>query len=351
MSGSSLDGIDLAYCTFDHAEGRIKWSIDDARMIHFSNEWISKLREAPSLNGYDLMKLDAEFGIYVGEAVRQWMDEKILKPDLIASHGHTIFHEPHLHFTTQIGSGAHIAVITGIDTINHFRQADVAAGGQGAPFAPIADRDLFSGYDGFLNLGGIANFSIQLPAQIWKAWDICPCNQALNFLASKIEKRYDEDGTLAATGKIDATLLKKLKASFPASANAKPSLSNSKVESTWIDLLSTYHANINDLLATTIASIAQLINEHIASVQKTKANILVTGGGAHNSFLLQQLNAFGKSNSISFEKPDDQIIDFKESLLMAYLGYLSFNRQPFGIASITGAKEDTIGGSFHKANP
>lgn len=351
MSGSSLDGLDLAYCTFDNALGRIKWSIDAARMIHFSTEWINKLKEASSLNAKDLMKLDAEFGIYIGETVKLWTEETKLNSDLIASHGHTVFHEPQLHFTTQIGSGAHIASITGVDTITNFRQADVAAGGQGAPFAPIADRDLLSGYNGFLNLGGIANFSIQLPGQIWKAWDICPCNQALNFLAAKTGKRYDENGALATTGKINVELLEKLKVFFPANANAKPSLSNAKVESTWLDMLSTYNDSINELLATTVAAIAQLINEHIASVQKTKAKILVTGGGAHNSFLLQQINAFGREHSFSFEKPNDQIIDFKESLLMAYLGYLSYNRQPFGIASITGAKHDTIGGSFYKANP
>jgi anhydro-N-acetylmuramic acid kinase len=230
MSGSSLDGLDMAFCTFDESPGVLKWSITDARIIPFSELWIVKLSEASSISGKELMKLDAEFGIFIGESVKQWMDEKKLKPDLVASHGHTIFHEPQQHFTTQIGSGAHIALISGVDTINNFRQADVAAGGQGAPFAPIADRDLFSGYNGYLNLGGIANFSIQLTDQNWKAWDICPCNQALNFLASKKGMRYDENGAMASSGKIDTELSEKLKAFFPSTSAKKPSLSNATVQ-------------------------------------------------------------------------------------------------------------------------
>jgi anhydro-N-acetylmuramic acid kinase len=350
MSGSSLDGLDMAYCTFDNSSGNIKWSIVDAQIIHFSADWMNIIRKAPSMSGKDLMKLDAELGIYIGHAVKQWMDEKKLYPDLIASHGHTIFHEPLQHFTTQIGSGPHIATITGVDTINNFRQADVAAGGQGAPFAPIADRDLFSGYTGYLNLGGIANFSIELMDQKWKAWDICPCNQALNFLAEKKGMRYDENGLLAASGKVNAELLEKLKLIFTANAQEKPSLSNATVQNTWLDLLSNSIETTEDLLATTVQAIAQLINEHISSAQKREARILVTGGGAHNSFMMQQLNAIGSENSISFEKPDNLIIDFKESLLMAYLGYLSFNHLPFGISAITGAGRDVIGGSFHKSN-
>ena len=350
MSGSSLDGLDMAFCTFDESSGGINWSITDSRIIPYSEEWIMKLSEAASINAKELMKLDAEFGIHIGEKIKQWMDEKKWKPDLIASHGHTVFHEPQHHFTTQIGSGAHIATISGIDTITNFRQADVAAGGQGAPFAPIADRDLFSGYDGYLNLGGIANFSIQLTDQTWKAWDICPCNQALNFLAAKKGMRYDDQGAMAASGKINYDLREKLKKLFPAASGKKPSLSNATVQSTWLSLLAESMEDVDDLLATTANAVAQLINEHIASVQKTQARILVTGGGAHNSFLLQQLNAFGEEHAYAFEKPDDLIIDFKESLLMAYLGYLSYHHRPFGIAAITGAAHDTIGGSFHKAN-
>jgi len=350
MSGSSLDGLDMAFCAFDNSTGHIKWSISEAQIVPFPSEWIDKLKAAPSLNGKDLMKLDAELGIFIGEKIKEWIKEKHLRPDLIASHGHTIFHEPNQHFTTQIGSGSHIASLTGIDTINNFRQADVAAGGQGAPFAPIADRDLFSGYDGYLNLGGIANFSIQEADKNWKAWDICPCNQVLNFLAEKKGKRYDHNGSLAASGKVNSEVAEKLKAFFPAESKSKPSLSNETVHNTWVEVISTSKKDIIDLLATASFTIAQLINEHISTVKKENARILVTGGGAHNSFLMQKLNSIGHEYSFSFEKPDDLIVDFKESLLMAYLGFLSYQHQPFGIKGITGAVHDSIGGSFHKAN-
>jgi len=295
------------------------------------------------------MQLDAQFGIFIGEAIKSWIGEKNINADLIASHGHTVFHEPALHFTTQVGNGAHIASITKIDTITDFRQADVANGGQGAPFAPVADRDLFSGYDGYLNLGGIANISIQLSDQTWKAWDIAPCNQSLNFLAGKKGLSFDAEGTLASSGKIIPGMVEQLKNYFPPTSGKAFSLSNANVQNTWLDDLEHSQDDVLDLLASTTAAIAQLIIDHIEAVRNTPAKLMVTGGGAHNTFLLQQLNAYGKINSYSFDKPADLLIDFKESLLMAYLGYLSFYSKPFGIYSVTGAAHDSIGGAYFKA--
>lgn len=339
----------MAHCQFDQVTGKMEWSILEARTIPFTESWKSKLQNANTLQGFDLMQLDAQFGIFIGKEVKAWIEEKKINADLIASHGHTVFHEPELHFTTQIGNGAQIAAITKIDTITDFRQADVANGGHGAPFAPVADRDLFSGYDGYLNLGGIVNISIHLPNQTWKAWDIGPCNQALNFLAGKKGLSFDAEGTLASSGKIIPEVVSQLKKYFPPTSGNAFSLSNATVQKTWLDTLEHSQVNVQDLLACTTEAIVQLIIDHIAAVRETPAKILVTGGGAHNSFLLQQLNANGKNHSFSFEKPADLLIDFKESLLMAYLGYLSFYNKPFGIHSVTGAAHDSVGGVYHKA--
>jgi anhydro-N-acetylmuramic acid kinase len=188
MSGSSLDGLDMALCRFEDDNGKPDWAIVATSHIPFPAALLESLRSASTMSGYELMKLDADFGSFVGEQVRDWMNAHSLNADFIASHGHTIFHEPTQGFTTQIGSGAHIARLTGLDTITSFRTADVAAGGQGAPFAPVADRDLFNGYQAYVNLGGIANISMINPDGKWKAWDICPCNQALNHLAAKTGK-------------------------------------------------------------------------------------------------------------------------------------------------------------------
>ena len=169
-----------------------------SRTIPFTDSWKRKLQRP--IRCKVLISCNSMLNLEISLAKKSaWIGEKNINADLIASHGHTVFHEPALHFTTQVGNGAQIAAMTRIDTITDFRQADVASEGHGAPFAPVADRDLFSGYDGYLNLGGIANISILLPNQTWKAWDIGPCNQALNFLAGKKGLPFDSDGTLASS--------------------------------------------------------------------------------------------------------------------------------------------------------
>jgi anhydro-N-acetylmuramic acid kinase len=268
MSGSSLDGLDMAHCQFDQVAGKMEWSILDAQTIPFTDSWKSKLQMANTLQGFDLIQLDAQFGIFIGEEVKAWIEEKNINTDLIASHGHTVFHEPALHFTTQIGNGAQIAAITRIDTITDFRQADVANRGHGAPFAPVADRDLFSAYDGYLNLGGIANISIQLPDQTWKAWDIGPCNQALNFLAGKKNLPFDANGTLASSGRIIPEVVKQLKKYFPPTSGNAFSLSNANVHKTWLDELEKSQVNVQDLLACTTEAIVQLIIDHLVALQE-----------------------------------------------------------------------------------
>ena len=349
MSGSSLDGLDLAHCRFEPSAGRMEWSILDTRMIPYNDSWQGKLQHANSLSGAALMQLDAEFGIFIGEIVKEWLDEKRITADLIASHGHTVFHEPAKHFTTQIGSGAHIAAVTHVDTITNFRQADIANGGQGAPLAPVADRDLFSGYDGYLNLGGIANVSIQSADHSWKAWDICPCNQAINFLATKRGFAFDADGLLSASGKVIPEVVQPLLTFFPPTSGKAFSLSNATVQLTWLEYLDQLKLDVADVLASTTEAVARLIVDHISAMRKASSSILVTGGGAHHSHLMKQLNAIGRGRTISFEKPTDEIIDFKESLLMAYLGFLSYHGLSFGINGVTGANHDSIGGAYYKA--
>ena len=157
MSGSSLDGLDIAMCQIEEVDQQIKWELIDAITIPYSESWKEKLSKSSEISGYELMKLDAAFGEWIGHEIKMWMMGRNWHVDYIASHGHTVFHEPAFNFTTQIGSGAHIAEQTCIPTITNFRTADIARGGQGAPFAPVADKALFSEYDGFLNLGGIAN--------------------------------------------------------------------------------------------------------------------------------------------------------------------------------------------------
>lgn len=350
MSGSSLDGLDIAHCSFGDQEDDLKWSLTNSTTILFPATVENQLTTASALSGFDLMKLDAEFGKFIGVQVKNWLAQNDLQADYIASHGHTVFHEPALGFTTQIGSGSHIAYATGIDTITNFRSADIAGGGQGAPFAPAADHKLFPGYDAYLNLGGIANINILSEDGRHKAWDIGPCNQALNFLANKVGKPFDQNGDIASKGVIQNEIVSDLVAMFPFEDGHPKGLSNASIKSSWIQFLERSNENINDLLASTAEAIATLILSHISPLVSNETNLLVTGGGAHNSFLLNSLKSKASGKAIHFRLPAKEIIDFKECALMAYLGYLTVKGQPYGIKDITGASMDTIGGAIHKAS-
>lgn len=349
MSGSSLDGLDMALCRFEETSGQLNWEIIESVTIPYSSTWYHSLRTAPSMSGFDLMKLDAVFGEFIGHEVKIWMSGKNWNVDYVASHGHTVFHEPALGFTTQIGSGAHIAEQCCIDTITNFRNADVARNGQGAPFAPAADRALWPGYGGYLNLGGIVNIFLITEDNRWLAWDVGPCNQALNFLARKSGQEYDHGGMLASKGAVMDAIRHDLVAMFPFHGGYPKSLSNAQVQNTWIEYLDLRKEDPLDLQTTTTLAIADMITTHISAIAKRPSRIMVTGGGVHNDFLMDVLRKNGTDIAINFEVPAQQIIDHKESVLIAYLGYLTANNKPFGIHPLTGASGDCIGGALHKA--
>jgi anhydro-N-acetylmuramic acid kinase len=280
---------------------------------------------------------------------REWLQKNQIKADAIACHGHTVFHDPSAGFSIQIGSGAQIAAVSGIDTITQFRSSDIALGGQGAPLAPVADLHLFSGYSGYLNLGGIANITLLSKQGQWKAWDICPCNQVLNHLAGQIGFDYDPDGKHASTGKVIEALVNDLKKNYPPRAGEPFSLSNASVRLGWISHLEQQTFPVMDLLATVSRAIASIIMTHITDITIGQQQIMVSGGGVHNHHLMQLLREQGEKHGILFLKPADQIIDCKESLLMAYLGYLHLQQIPLPIHQLTGSRQDSIGGVLYKA--
>lgn len=349
MSGSSLDGIDYAACSF--SEGvPMPWQILDTVTVPYTDEWHQRLQDAPQLSGFELQRLDADLGSLIGTHIQNWIAGKSWKPDAIASHGHTVFHEPGLGFTTQVGSGAHILAECHLPVITHFRNTDVALGGQGAPFAPAADRQLYPGYQGYLNLGGITNVLVQTTTGEWKSWDIGPCNQALNFLARRTGHHYDEGGKLATLGAILDSIRHDLVAMFPYKEGTPLGLSNAQVAGSWIEYLLARQEDPVDLLSTTTLAIADMITMHLSPSLIRPAKILVTGGGAHNDYLLELLQRFGMDYGFTYEKPATQIIDHKESVLMAYLGYLYLHGKTSGIHQMTGAHSDSIAGAMFKYN-
>ena len=207
MSGSSLDGMDLALVKFNSENGKYGFNILKATTLPYSAEWEKLLSEAFHQKPEDLTDLDKAYGEYLGRQVLRFMQDNDVVPDFVASHGHTIFHKPEQHYTLQIGNGQALAKACGVTVINDFRSEDVSKGGQGAPLVPIGDKLLFSDYEACLNIGGIANVSYDENGQRI-AYDICIANQALNHLANQESLKYDKDGLLARSGKIDGALRK-----------------------------------------------------------------------------------------------------------------------------------------------
>lgn len=343
MSGTSLDGLDIAYCVFEQPAGAWKWQILQAETIPYSPQWKAHLEKVYQASARDYMQTHADFGTYMGDAVNNFIQkhgidkEKILA---IASHGHTIFHEPTKGFTTQIGCGAHISAGTGLRTVCDFRSLDVALGGQGAPLVPIGDKFLFSGYDAFLNLGGFANISFQRQDK-HLAFDICPVNFVLNSLCSSLGKEYDKNGKEAEKGLINNTVLQKLNGLDFYLQKHQKSLGREWVEEHIFPVLQKMDIP-QDALATFVEHIVEQIHQVI---EKNKLkSILVTGGGVFNTFLMKQLKA---KTQAQIQTPDPLLVNYKEALIFAFLGLLRLYNQANTLSSVTGASKDSVGGAIY----
>lgn len=337
MSGTSLDGVDLALCRI--SEGGKKYRILRAQTFPYSKEWKAKLKEAEQRSGDLLAEHDREYGQYLGTLCRDFLKGE--KADYIASHGHTIFHDPANGYTFQSGSGAEIAGLTGITTVNDFRTTDVSLGGQGAPLVPVGDALLFSQYTYCLNLGGFINVSYD-DNGVRRAYDIVPMNYVLNSLAQRMGMEYDSGGRVASKGRYVAALGEKLDALPYYSQPAPKSLGREWVEANIFPLL-TDHSPA-DLMHTFCRHAAK----QTAAACTEKGKMLVTGGGAYNSFFIGELRKACKAEIVI---PDGRTIEFKEALIFALLGYLRLHDQVNALASVTGASRDSSGGTIHSVIP
>lgn len=343
MSGSSLDGLDIAYCIFEKEGADWRFSIVHADCISYSNEWIKRLQAARELNGRDLWQLHTDYGHLLAVSVNDFTAKHDLleKVDLIASHGHTVFHFPAEHFTTQIGDGASLAVGTGIPVACDFRSSDIALGGQGTPIVPIGDLLLFKEYNCLLNLGGIANLSIKKNDNII-AFDICAANQVLNYYASKKAQEYDKDGVIAASGQIYQPLLDQLnRLDFYKKLHPK-SLDNGFSMKVIIPLIDSFDISIEDKLHTYCEHIAYQIGTHIPASDGGK--LFITGGGAFNKYLASRIAA---KSTLPIHIPSSGIVQYKEALVIAFLGLLRWCKEPNVLSSVTGASRDSIGGALY----
>lgn len=345
MSGTSLDGLDLALCKFETADNGYNFKIIKAITIPYSTVWKQRLTNVKDATAEQYFKLNNLYGQFIAEQLNLFLHDKTESIDAIASHGHTVFHRPELGFSTQIGCGATIAAITGITTICDFRSLDIALSGQGAPLVPIGDQLLFSNYQACLNIGGIANISYKNAVNNRIAYDICEANMLLNYLAEKMGNEYDENGNLAKAGKIDEILLLQLNSlNFYQQSGAK-SLGREWFEKIILPFFEDNENDMRNLLATAVEHIAEVIANNL--IKNNIKNVLITGGGAFNSYLMERLKSKTKCELII---PTNKLINFKEALIFAFLGYLRLQNKINTLKSVTGASMDSIGGAIYFVN-
>jgi anhydro-N-acetylmuramic acid kinase len=342
MSGTSLDGLDIAYCRFEENNGLFSGNILYAETIFYPEEWKLKLSHAHQLSALDFLYLHNDFGSYIGKEINRFLKKYDVKPLCISSHGHTVFHNPSHGLTCQIGNGAVIAAETGFNVVCDFRTSDVALGGEGAPLVPFGDIQLFAQYDAALNLGGFSNITI-LNAEKPTAFDICPVNIILNTFAKKEGFEYDHNGRMASEGNIIKNLLDTLESLEIYSSSSQKSLSREWVDSTIMPLINTTAYTTMDILRT----ITEHISLRIANILNSYAlkNCLVTGGGVYNTFLIERIQSQTQTELII---PDDHLVQFKEALIFAFLGLKRLNNEVNVLSDITHARKSSSSGIIWK---
>ncbi len=339
MSGTSLDGLDFALCSFEKTKYNYSYKIIKTGFFAYNEFWKKQLSETQNLNAYEFIKFHKQYGKYIGQKANEFLKDTE-RPDFIASHGHTVFHKPEEEVTFQTGDGAFIAAETGIPVISDFRNIDTALGGQGAPLVPIGDKLLFSEYDYCLNLGGFANISYDRD-NARTAFDICPFNFIINHFAKFKGKEFDESGKIAEKGKINKALLEELNDIEYYMQKEPKSLGREYVETDYFPIFNRYEISVEDALRTFYEHAACQINESI--LQISEAKVLITGGGAYNRFFISLLNRISEQLLIV---PEKELIDFKEAIIFAFLGFLRSIGEINTLASVTGAHKDTSGGNI-----
>jgi len=339
MSGTSLDGLDLAYCIF---YGDRKFEMKVFESIPYPEEISLLLQSAYESTGEDLKNAETLYSDFVGDTLVQFMNRHEIDPEFIALHGHTIYHQPDRKMTYQMINGHMILEKTQITTIYDFRSLDVALGGNGAPLVPIGDKHLFSEYDACLNIGGFANISAELNRN-HVAYDICPANIILNQLAQEKGKVFDEDGEMARNGNISRALLDKLNNLDYYSKSPPKSLGREWLEEAFTNRMHGF--GFEEKIATATEHCAIQIAESFDLLGASK--VLCTGGGAMNEYLIERIIHHSTVNLII---PEKKLIEGKEALIFAYLGKRRLENKINVLASATGASRNTSSGIILSAS-
>ncbi|MCG9879457.1 MAG: anhydro-N-acetylmuramic acid kinase [Bacteroidia bacterium] len=345
MSGTSLDGVDVLCTDFSYENDTWQYHILAAKTYPYSEMWLARLQHLPTESALNFAKTHAFYGRYLGQLVQTFLKETDLHADFVASHGHTVFHQPSNGFTTQIGDGAALSAVCGLPVVCDFRSMDVALGGQGAPLVPVGDALLFAQYDACLNLGGFSNISFK-GSENRIAFDISPCNLILNKVALELGFPYDNKGFLAKSGTPDKELVQTLNnIEFYLQKGAKSlgiewlnqhfwPIITTRNELSKVDLLASFTEHISD-------QISQTINEFNLD---NEDSVLLTGGGAFNEFLVQQIQEKVAAKLII---PSEELVQFKEALIFAFLGVLRMSNEVNVLKAVTGSRKNHIGGAIY----
>ncbi len=345
MSGTSLDGIDLAAVEFTVLNQNWSFNILNKETVSYSEVWVNQLKEAVTFSEEKLNQLNENYTFLLGGIIKDFICKYNLQDiDAVCSHGHTILHQPQNEFTLQIGNLPKIAEIVGTKIVCDFRVQDVKLGGQGAPLVPIGDRILFSQYDYCLNLGGFSNISFE-GKNNRIAFDISPVNTVLNFYANKLGLDYDDKGEISRSGNLNSNLLNELNALEYYSKSFPKSLGFEFVKEIVLPLIEKYSIAIEDKM--------QTFTEHIAfqtakSIPVKNGKLLITGGGAYNIFLIERMQFHLSTMKLII--PDSELLEFKEALIFALLGVLKLRNEINVLGSVTGAKMDHCSGVIFNKN-
>lgn len=342
MSGTSLDGVDLAEVYFYLIDGKWSFRILNAETVPYSDFWVKKLKNAINLDKNSLDLLNIEYTKLLSSLIVNFIAKhKIKKIDAVCSHGHTVIHRPDLKYTLQIGNLPEIASLIKQNVVCDFRTQDVKFGGQGAPLVPIGDRLLFPEFEYCINLGGFSNLSFELNGERI-AYDICPVNTVLNHYANKLGFEYDDEGSLACTGKLNKDLLDELDAIDYYRESYPKSLGFEFVKDVIFPMIDKYQLPEVDVLCTFGFHVVRQI---CANLKNDNAKVLITGGGANNKFII--FNILGNMMRLRMEVPTKDILDFKEALIFGFLGVLKLRNEVNVLASVTGAVHDHSSGEIY----
>lgn len=341
MSGSSLDGLDIAAVSFDNSDHR-KWSLISSSTYNIPNNLLQLFKQAGDLDMVSLTKLESDFTQFIAQCVVSFMDIFQGDIDFIAVHGQTLVHLPDDNSSWQLVNGGMLSSLCNSIVVTDFRNQDMALGGQGAPMAVLADRDLFEGYDYYLNLGGIANISYRSEGK-WVAYDLIPFNQIFNYFANKYGFEFDKDGRIAREGKVEQFIMNYCLSHDYLKVDPPKSLDNTEVKADWILVMEEMDYEPRDILRSYIEFATTIIANTIGKGK----SLFITGGGAHNRYFIKNLEGKLQANGCTLIIPELSHVDYKESILMAYAGMLRLKQIPNFVSEATGANMDSIAGAVY----